>query len=121
MMGAINAKLRSVEGQLFEFWCPGCDEAHGVPAGRGWTWNGDAANPTVSPSLLIRGGHFSPDHKPGDPCWCTYNRDNPDNPTSFACSRCHLHIVNGRIAYCGDCSHALSGQTIPIPDWPEPA
>src|SRR5438105_2357381 len=100
MMGAMNAKLRSVQGQLFAFWCPGCDGAHGVPAGRGWTWNGDIEKPTVSPSLKISSGHYVDRHMPGSPCWCTYNAEHPEQPAPFRCGRCHLHIVNGMIQFC---------------------
>ncbi len=32
-------------------------------------------------------------------------------------SRCHSHITNGRIAYCNDCTHALAGQIVDLPDW----
>lgn len=54
-MGAISAKLRSQEGNLFAHWCPGCDQSHGVPSGRGWTWDGNVDAPTVQPSINYPG------------------------------------------------------------------
>ncbi|MES2779927.1 MAG: hypothetical protein V4651_08505, partial [Bacteroidota bacterium] len=29
---------------------------------------------------------------------------------------CHLHVTNGQIIYCSDCTHELSGKTIPMVD-----
>ena len=30
---------------------------------------------------------------------------------------CHSFVVNGQIQFLPDCTHALAGQTVPIPDW----
>jgi hypothetical protein len=35
--------------------------------------------------------------------------------------RCHVFITNGQIQFLDDCTHALKGQTVPIPAWPYPA
>lgn len=125
-MGALNAKLRSVEGALFAFWCPGCEEMHRVPATKrradGWTWNENIEAPTVTPSLLLTSGHFCPDFKPGDNCWCTYNAEQVakgEKPCKFECERCHTFVKDGNIEFLSDCTHKLAGQTVPIPDWPE--
>lgn len=81
------------------FWCPGCDDPHmvWVNEGSGWTFNGDTTRPTFSPSLLVNGGGVVP----GTPV-------------------CHSFIRNGQIEFLSDCSHALAGQTVPIPEWPKP-
>lgn len=46
------------------FNCPACGAYHGLPikpAGRrGWDWNGSVDKPTLSPSVLISGGHGKP-------------------------------------------------------------
>lgn len=54
------AKVRHVEGGRLAFWCPGCDEAHSVTVdgSRGWTWDGNDENPTITPSVLVRGGRI---------------------------------------------------------------
>jgi len=31
---------------------------------------------------------------------------------------CHSFITNGNIEYCADCTHDLSGKTVPIPEFP---
>ena len=100
------------------FWCPGCKMAHQVtvrddPKSQGpkWGYNGNPDAPTFTPSILVRTGHFvQPDgkhcDKSGDPEW-------PCN-----CSCCHSFVTDGQIQFLGDCTHALAGQTIPLPLWP---
>lgn len=76
------------------FHCPGCDSKHAVSTAPGrWGWNGDAEKPTLTPSVLVT---------------CTfpadYVRDADDPP-----ERCHSFVVDGRIQFLDDCSHALRG------------
>ena len=30
--------------------------------------------------------------------------------------KCHLFVTDGKIIYCGDCTHELSGQTVDLPN-----
>lgn len=124
-MAELGTKLRTVEGGLVAFWCPGCDEAHNLrPRAEGapspsWEFNGDGDHPTFSPSVLVTSGHYVSFFKPGDSCWCTYNAENPERPSRATCSRCHSYVRNGMIEFLGDSTHALAGQTVPLPDWPQ--
>lgn len=122
-MSALSPILRSLEGGLLQFWCPGCDETHSVRvvgAGRPlWKYNGDPVKPTFTPSILVTNGHFASNHKKGDPCWCTYNAEHPDDPSKFGCKRCHSFVTDGKIQFLKDCSHALAGKTVPLPAWTE--
>lgn len=111
-MGALSPILRSVEGGQVGFYCPGCKGAHVIPVDTGpkrpnaWTWNGDANAPTFQPSILVTTGRaVDPTYQP-DP-------DFPDPPEV-----CHSFVTNGQIQFLGDCTHALAGQTVPIPPWP---
>jgi hypothetical protein len=61
-------------------------------------------------------GHYIAWHAPGDPCWCTYDTEHPDAPSPFTCQRCHSFLVDGQIQFLGDCTHALAGQTVPLPE-----
>jgi hypothetical protein len=92
------------------FWCPGCDDAHGIGYGPGgWTWNGDLDHPTFSPSVLVRGTQWEPDagfHKPN-------HRVDPGGTTV-----CHSFVTDGRIQFLSDCTHHLAGQTVDLPEWP---
>jgi len=82
----------------YRFWCPGCDEIHGIRA-KGerpcWTFNGDMIKPTFSPSHLT-GWH-------------------DDDGNRFAENRCHSYIKEGNIQFLNDCHHDLKGQTVPLP------
>jgi hypothetical protein len=84
---------------LFE--CPGCDSLHVVYVGGKhrpiWSFNGDVDKPTVSPSVLVT--------------WIERPRTAPLNKI------CHSFINEGRIQFLGDCTHALAGQTVEIPEW----
>lgn len=96
-------------GDRLAFYCPGCDTPHviNVDAAREprWSYDGNAEAPTFSPSVLNRTGRavdptFVPE--PGDP---------PEI--------CHVFVTAGQIQFLGDCTHALAGQTVPLPAWPE--
>lgn len=119
-MGALSKKLRSLEGGRLAFWCPGCNEAHHVTVGDGpgprWNWNGDVDRPTFTPSVRVSSGHYASDHH--DDCWCTYEVRFGE-PAPFRCGVCHSFVTDGRIQFLGDCTHALAGQTVDVPDWPE--
>ena len=81
------------------FWCPGCEEHHGIPIHMDyyekntitqdtkpvWQYNENPDCPTVNPSLVIMGGGKI---------------------------ECHLFIENGKIRYLTDCTHKLAGQTV---------
>lgn len=92
----------------YGFWCPGCQQMHEVAVEKTnssnaqWTFNGDPIKPTFSPSLVI---HVNP---PG-----------PHYNAHAASSRCHSFVRDGKIEFLGDCTHALKGQTVDLPDFPD--
>ncbi len=102
-MSEISRKLRSADGGVLMFWCPGCDGAHGIKVGQGpgprWGWNQDAERPTFTPSVLVRydGADAGVDGAPP--------------------AVCHSFVTDGRIQFLSDCTHALAGQTVDIPDF----
>lgn len=102
-MGALSSKLRSAEGSRLTWWCPGCDGAHQIQYGEGqgprWGWNGDAERPTFTPSVLVR-----------------YDGADADTPDGIP-SVCHCFVTDGQIQFLSDCTHSLSGQTVPMPDF----
>jgi hypothetical protein len=128
-MGQLSPILRNAvdaDGrQHLHFWCPGCNEVHGVVIGEnGWTWNGDAEKPTFQPSVLVTSGHYSPGFPHGGPpdCACNYQERFPDRgPWPWPCSRCHSFVAEGQIQFLGDCTHELANQTVPLPAWSEGA
>lgn len=84
---------------IVEFKCPGCGWRHLIntdpvikPC---WTFNGDLERPTITPSINA---------------WRDYTA--PDRPSE----RCHSFVTDGRIRFLGDCTHALAGQTVDLPE-----
>ena len=115
-----NGKLRILSDGLLSFYCKGCGCYHWVNTNKNkgkpcWDFNGDYEKPTFSPSILVRTGHYVPEHK-NDDCWCTYNAEHPDDQTAFKCSVCHSFVRDGKIQYLSDCTHELAGQTIEMED-----
>jgi hypothetical protein len=83
------------------FRCPACNEEHVL---KGWTFNGNADRPTFSPSVLV-----------------SYNGADADAANGAGLpSRCHSYVREGRIQFLPDCSHALKGQTVDLPEYPSP-
>jgi len=77
----------------YMFYCPGCEHYHIYYTKNHklcWKFNGDLEKPTFTPSLLT---------------WQDAKGDRP-------ASRCHLFVTDGKIVYCGDCTHKYAGKTI---------
>lgn len=99
------AKFRLYEREhetLVEFHCPGCACGHafrvkGDPTkGPVWTWNGNLEQGTFGPSLLCQ--------------W-----DGLENGLEVR-KVCHSFVRGGKIEFLPDCTHALKGQTVDIPE-----
>lgn len=113
------ARLYILEDGILGFECPGCGDGHQVFVRKdhpGWNWNGSMETPTFTPSILVRSGHYAPDRANPETCWCTYNKQHPEDPVSFTCHRCHSFVTDGFIQFLPDSSHHLSGKTVPLPD-----
>lgn len=103
----MTRRVRKTEKGV-SFKCPGCGDGHAVPTGEGgWGWNGDLQRPTLTPSLLVRSGHYTDGWKPGDGCWC-------GKDYGLECYRCHSFVRDGKIQFLGDSTHKLAGQTVDL-------
>ena len=116
-----KAKIWGTGGLQFE--CPGCRETHAVNISGGhpgWTFNGDFERPTLSPSVLVRTGHYcNTPPVPGD-CACDFQERYPEeDPWEWPCAVCHSFVRDGQIQFLGDCTHALAGQTVDLPELDE--
>lgn len=83
-------------------WCPACNQLHAFAVDEPfrnrarWTWDGNTTKPTFNPSMNIRIGPYS------------------DNSMKV----CHYFLHGGKLQFLGDCTHALAGQTVDLPDLP---
>lgn len=80
-------------GVAFE--CPGCGQMHSITttrkneSGARWKWDGNYELPTITPSICA-----------------TFGGKN----------RCHVSITEGRAEFLSDCTHALAGATVDLPE-----
>jgi len=110
------------------FFCPGCKCGHKVwvksrneITGATWHWNGSMEKPTFSPSIRVQGVTMpEEDPKTGD-----FARDENGNLKLGPDGRllgakpfvCHSFVTDGKISYCSDSTHELSGKTVELPEW----
>ena len=87
-MSQVSAKMRRGVGRYFH-WCPGCQKMHPLPDG--WKFDGNLDAPTFTPS-------FKHDWADGNIC--------------------HYILTSGILHFCGDSTHGLRGQSVPMPDLP---
>lgn len=94
------AKILPIESEGkrtgYLFMCPACSCGHkfctsdayseGWPI---WQLTGTIDNPTIRASILINSANGI---------------------------ICHSFITNGKLEYCGDCTHKLAGQTVELPN-----
>ncbi|MFZ3141135.1 DUF6527 family protein [Polaromonas sp.] len=103
--------------QYVQFKCPGCSNIHCIgvgpkASGPRWGWNGDKAKPTFTPSVLAKGNKLTfNEHGNWDGGW---ERDGQGNLIPYVC---HSFVTEGRIQFLSDCTHALAGQTVDLPDF----
>jgi len=93
-------QVLDTNGDLYgwEIRCPACDEPHIFHTGRAprprWEFDGNMEKPTFTPSLKL-------------------HHDGNEHMKPFCC---HTNVINGMIQYHGDCTHAMAGQTIELPE-----
>lgn len=115
-MSALSPILRGLEGGRVAFWCPGCNDEHVVcvDGPNAWGYNGNPDAPTLTPSVLVRGNQIERD---ASGKWTgEWIRDENGRPLPFVC---HSFVTDGRIQFLDDCTHALAGVTVALPEWPK--
>lgn len=118
-MSRLSRVLRGGTDNGLLFWCPGCDMAHRIQHGQGpgprWGWNGDAERPTFTPSVLVQYEHMTP---PATTPEIREKIARGEIQQTRVRDVCHSFVTDGRIQFLGDCTHALAGQTVDLPDFP---
>jgi hypothetical protein len=120
-MSQLSKILRETEGNGLLFWCPGCDGVHRIQYGDGpgprWGWNGDVDRPTFTPSVLTRFTKMTEKGHADAEEWRQAGCPKRDEPFESVPAVCHSFVTDGRIQFLGDCTHALAGQTVDLPEW----
>ena len=98
---------KSITYNQYYFWCPACNRAHGL--NDRWTYNGNPDSPTFSPSVHVTGTVEITNEEAERILKGEYIK-----PVPFVC---HSFINDGKIQYLSDCTHALAGKTVDLPDW----
>lgn len=114
-MGQASSKLRDMQDGLLCFWCPGCLDMHCVSTegSSAWGYNGNPDSPTFTPSIATwSNAKKETGPETGEWHWL---RDAEGTPLAW---RCHSYVTDGQIQFLSDCTHALAGQTVPLPDLP---
>lgn len=97
------AKVIKVDDR-FQFLCPACNRMHEL--NDTWSFNGDFQNPTFSPSIKVTGTHFITEEES-----VRVMRGEKVSPRKLVC---HSFIRNGKIEFCGDCTHEHAGKTLEL-------
>jgi hypothetical protein len=86
----------------YQFKCPACNgNIHAL--NDTWKFNNDFEKPTFKPSVLVK--------------WNTYDFKAEMVNGSYPVKKkniCHSFITDGKISYCGDCTHDDSGKTLDL-------
>jgi hypothetical protein len=121
-MGALSPILRIAKNERLHWWCPGCDEAHGIHYGTAggptWTWDGSVDKPTFSPSVLVQGSKFTEKGQADYDAWKAAGFPKHDDKFESIATVCHSFVKDGKMQFLGDCTHQLANQTVDIPVWP---
>jgi hypothetical protein len=109
-MSQVSVTLRRITGG-YAHWCPGCEEVHKLPDS--WRFDGNLEKPTFTPSFKHEGIQrvFVNGEWTGE-----WKRDAKGNTIPYIC---HYILTAGVLNFCGDCSHALVGKSVPLPELPE--
>lgn len=125
-MRRLSRVLVEFEGEP-AFWCPGCGYMHRVwvrdrQEGNGalWGWDGNVDRPTFTPSILVRGSEMTKKGRADYEAWRASGFPSLAGRPGFEFrdTVCHSFVTDGQIQFLNDSTHALSGQTVPLPDWP---
>jgi hypothetical protein len=116
-----RAKLNAPDAngdRMLLFECPGCGTLHGPRVvgprpGALWGWNGDLERPTLTPSILVRYYQMSEEGR----AMLERNERPADGRYPGHDVVCHSFVTDGRIAFLRDCTHALAGQTVDLPEF----
>lgn len=107
------------EGKTIAFECPGCGMTHALRIRAltdkrpSWIYTGTLDAPTLSPSILSRFSRWIPSAEDPDILDKIHRGEIKQTRVDEVC---HSFVRNGRIQFLNDCTHALKGQTVDLPE-----
>lgn len=112
----MKARLFDADHGTVAIQCPGCECEHylnvsGDHSPR-WGFNNNYDKPTFTPSVLVKSGKYA-----GGGDWFNSLDDERKAFVEKQSIICHSFIREGRIEFLNDCTHALAGQTIELPEY----
>lgn len=121
----LSKKLKLSRPNVYMHWCPGCKSAHFiytcVQEGKGsvWSFNGNVKLPTFSPSIHIT--YTEPSCTDEEAIDIVRRREHGEKVIvpGTRVTVCHYHLQEGKLIYCSDSPHVLSGQSVDLPDFPQ--
>lgn len=80
------------DGTSWIFTCPGCNAQHQVDCSpKRWVFSGTPDRPNLWPSIMLK-------------------------PATSKVEVCHSIVKGGKIEFQPDCTHALKGKTVDLPE-----
>lgn len=130
-MRAMKSGETTHPDQYASFWCVACDSPHmlgvgDVQKGPRWGWNGDKVKPVFTPSVLSRHDRMSAAGRERNAAFYKeHGRYMTREELPYDEHHCCHSFVGcngaqpGQIVYLGDCTHAMAGQVVDLPPYPE--
>ena len=98
-MKFLSPVLGQGDDEALVYMCPACVCIHRIPVSPGkgawWQWNGDVNLPTFRPSIRVVVEGYKDAYV------------------------CHAYVTGGAVRFLSDCTHAMAGQTVPLPEMPQ--
>lgn len=114
--------MRDADGLFYgiRFACPGCTGDSGFQRSHllHVTPIGEPESPHVigAPHWEFDRSYDAPTFNPSVLAWHPLHDDPDDDDKVTGRYVCHSFVRNGRIQYLDDCTHAMRGQTVDLPD-----
>lgn len=103
--------------QHIGFYCPACKTLHVFD--ERWTFNGNYECPTFTPSLRTSSGHYVAGSRRQPDGNCGICEKAKERGVRSICGVCHLNVIDGKIQFHADCTHAMAGSVIEMTIGPQ--
>ena len=78
-----------------------------------WGFNGNMEKPTFEPSVHSKTGHYVTGTPEAE---CRFCIEDKAEGRRKLCHVCHSFVRDGKVQFLPDCTHALAGKTVDLPE-----